>query len=130
MLGDFPHDGFADFQFFHLMEEAPPIELRPLDLAEGEPVIRVIPRYPVCHPLAYLLERSLGTGGLILCALQLNPAWPEARYLLAQVCAYADGRQFRPATPLSEQALASIKTGVMGDALPSLNHSITESLNH
>lgn len=111
MLGDFPHDGFADFQFFRLMEDAPPIELKPLDLAEGDPVIRVIHRYPVCHPLAYLLERAMGTGGLILCALQLNPAWPEARYLLAQVCAYADGKQFQPATPLSEQALASIKTG-------------------
>ncbi|MBI2441513.1 MAG: hypothetical protein HYV35_09095 [Lentisphaerae bacterium] len=113
MLGDFPHAGFADFQFFRLMEEAPPIDLQPLDLAEGEPVIRVIHRYPVCHPLAYLLERSMGTGGLILCALQLNPAWPEARYLLAQLCAYADGRQFQPAAPLSAQALASIKSGTL-----------------
>ncbi|MDD5707029.1 MAG: glycoside hydrolase family 2 TIM barrel-domain containing protein, partial [Kiritimatiellae bacterium] len=74
MLGQFPHAGFADFQFFRLMEDAPPIELRPLDLADDEPVIRVIHRYQVCHPLAYLLERSVGRGGLIVCALELKPA--------------------------------------------------------
>jgi len=108
MLADFPHDGFADFQFFRLMEDAPPIELKPLDLAGGEPVIRVIPRYPVCHPLAYLLERSVGAGGLIVCALQLNPAWPEARYLLSRLCAHIAGAEFRPEYGLSDQALARI----------------------
>jgi hypothetical protein len=118
MLGDFPHDGFADFQFFRIMEGAPPIGLKPLDLADGEPVIRVIHRYPVCHPLAYLLERavgtehSVGTGGLILCALQLNPAWPEARYLLRQLCDYAASNTFRPVLDLSAASLAQLSMGI------------------
>jgi hypothetical protein len=111
MLGDFPHEGFADFQFFRVMEEAPPIELKPLDLAEGEPVIRVIHRYPVCHPLAYLVERSVGQGGIILCAMQLNPAFPEAHYLLKCLCAYAKGRKFRPRHRLSGRAMVRIMEG-------------------
>lgn len=111
MLGDFPHEGFADFQFFRLMEEAPPIELKPLDLADGEPVIRVIHRYPVCHPLAYLLERSVGSGGMILCALHLHPAFPEAGYLLTALCAYAGGGHFHPDCRLSDRAAAQIMKG-------------------
>ena len=30
MLGGFPHEGFADFQFFRLIDEAPPLDLEPL----------------------------------------------------------------------------------------------------
>ncbi len=111
MLGDFLHEGFADFQFFRLMEEAPPIELKPLDLAEGEPVIRVIHRYPVCHPLAYLLERSLGKGGIILTSLRLSPSFPETRRLLANICSYAGGAEFHPQLRLSDEAIAQIMEG-------------------
>lgn len=109
MLGDFPHEGFADFQFFRLMEEAPPIELKPLDLADGEPVIRVIHRYQVCHSLAYLVERFLGKGGLIVCALNLDPALVESRYLLAQIGAYAASKRFQPTIELSDSAISRLQ---------------------
>jgi beta-galactosidase len=115
MLGDFPHDGFADLQFFRMVDDAPPLDLEPLDLHGDSPVIRVIHRYPVLHPLGYLLERKVGRGGLIVCALKLTPSWPEARYLLAQIVAYANGEAFHPATVLSDRA----RDGLMrGTALP------------
>jgi hypothetical protein len=99
-LGDFPHEGFADLQFFRLMEESPPLDLDALGLAKSDPVIRVIHRYPVFHPLAYLMECSVGKGGLVLCAMELNPSWPESRYLLAQLCTRAENKDFRPAAQL------------------------------
>ncbi|MBI4026440.1 MAG: hypothetical protein HY360_15755 [Verrucomicrobia bacterium] len=110
MLGGLPHEGFADLQFFRLIENAPPIDLAPLDLGQAEPVIRVIHRYPVFRPLAYLIEGRCGRGGLILCALDLNPAFPEARYLLCRICEYATGAGFLPAQDLSHAALDRIVT--------------------
>jgi beta-galactosidase len=107
-LGDFPHEGFADLQFFRLMDKSPHLDLARLDLAQSDPVIRVIHRYPVCSPLAYLLERSLGKGGLIISALDLNPSWPEARYLLTQFCVYAGSNRFHPSIELSDTALQHI----------------------
>jgi beta-galactosidase len=107
-LGDFPHEEFSDLQFFRLMETAPPLDLERLDLAQGDPVIRVIHRYPVCRPLAHLLERSVGKGGLIFSALDLKASWPEARYLLTQFGMYAGGERFHPTAELSDTALRNI----------------------
>jgi hypothetical protein len=98
LLGDFPHEGFADLHWFRMIDPAPPLDLAPLELTAGEPAVRVIHRYPVCHPLAYLHEVAVGRGRLILCALALQPEWPEARYLLAQLCAYAQA----PTAPAPE----------------------------
>jgi len=105
MLGDMPHEGFADLQFFRLMNNAPPIDLAPLGLHPGEPVIRVLHRYPVFHPLGYLVERRYGNGGLIVCALDLDPTLPEARCLLGSILRYATGSSFRPEIVLGEGVL-------------------------
>lgn len=105
ILGDLPHEGFADLQFFRMIANSPPLELEPLGLNDGDPVIRVMHSYPVCRSLAYLVERGLGRGGMIICALDLDQSLPEARCLLAGMCEYAAGDQFRPAVALSEASL-------------------------
>ena len=111
MLGGMPHEGFADLQFYRMMGESPSIELESLGLNEGEPVIRVMHSYSICRPLAYLMERRVGQGGVILSALELDQSWPEARYLLAQMCAYATGRAFRPEMELSDEFVEGLMSG-------------------
>ncbi|MCK5327523.1 MAG: hypothetical protein KAR36_02885, partial [Candidatus Latescibacteria bacterium] len=111
MLGGLPHEGFADLQFFRMVADSPPLDLEPLGLGSVEPVIRVMHSYPVCRPLAYIVECSLGEGALILCALNLDQSWPEARHLLAQISAYAAGDRCRPAVELSELAVERILAG-------------------
>lgn len=108
MLGDVPHEGFADLQFYRMIAEAPPLDLEPLGLSAGDPVLRAIHSYPVCYPLGYLLERRLGDGGIIVSALDLNPSYPEARYLLSRICHYAASAEFAPQLELSEDALARL----------------------
>jgi len=108
MLGDIPHDGFADLQLYRLIAESPPIDLLPFGGCCTEPVIRALSTYFVCHPLAYLLEFKVGKGGLIISALDLNRRWPEARYLLASMLRYMTGRKFRPKDTLSQPALQHI----------------------
>lgn len=119
MLGKLPHEGFADIQFYRMIENSPPIDLESLDLAAGDPALRVIHRYPVCRPLGYLVERAHGNGGVIICGLELNPAFIEARYLLQQLCACAAGEAFAPEHALSETAIERI---ISGTALTEFTH--------
>ncbi len=112
LLRDFPHEGFADFQFFRMIENAPPLDIGPLGLADGEPILRVIHRYPVMHPLAYLTARRVGAGGLLLCALELNPDWIEARWLLSALCRRLASDAWRPAAELSAAATETIRQAV------------------
>lgn len=105
MLGDLPHEGFADLQFFRLMEYSPPVDLVGLGLHSGDPVIRVIHRYPVFHPLGYLMERRYGKGGLIISGLDLNQKYPEAKYLLQQMCNYAATADFNQVDAITETSL-------------------------
>lgn len=87
-LDGFPNEGFADLDFYRMIQNAPPMDLKAFELNNDEPVIRVIHRYPVCHPLAYLLERRIGSGRLIICALEFSEKWPEACYLLNTILEY------------------------------------------
>ena len=109
ILDSLPHEGFADLQFFRMMDEAPPLDLKPFGLDKADPIIRVIHRYPVCRPLAYLLERDYGKGGLIISALNLDQNLPEAQWLLASMCEYSAGDEFNPAEKLSQESLISLK---------------------
>ena len=105
MLGDFPHEGFADLQCIRMIDKAPPLDLAPFGLDDADPVIRSIHRYPVCHPLGYLVERRYGKGRLVICALDLNRDLPEARYLLSRIGAHASGPEFAPTDELSGVSL-------------------------
>jgi hypothetical protein len=108
MLGKLPQQGFADWQLFRVMDQSPPIDLAPLGLDDGEPIIRLIHRYNVLHPLGYLLERRVGEGGLIICALGLDPGWTEARWLFGRISDYALSDSFRPARELSGKSIARL----------------------
>ena len=81
IIDGFLHQHFADLNFYRLIQNSPPIDLTGLDLNDRDPIIRVIHRFPTCYPLAYLLERRIGKGHLMICALEFNAQWPEARYL-------------------------------------------------
>jgi hypothetical protein len=108
MLGGFPHEGFADLQFFRMMADSPPLELEPLGLAGADPVIRVMHSFPVARPLGYLAEARVGEGGLVLTALDLDQGLPEARFLLDRIRACAGGPAFDPPLGLDDGALAAI----------------------
>ena len=111
IFGDFPHRGFADLQFFRLMDKAPSVPLEPLGLNGADPVIRVMHSYPVSRSLGYLADAAYGKGRLILCALDLNQEWPEARCLLNRLIAYAAGDSFGPGVTISEEGMLAIMQG-------------------
>ena len=87
MLEALPHEGFADLQLYRLIAPAPPIALEALGLGKVDPVVRVLSTYFVGLPLAYLVEASLGKGGLILCALCLIRDCPKRATCWRRCCA-------------------------------------------
>ncbi len=111
MLGDLPHQGFADLQFFRLIQSSPPIDLEGLGLGRATPVIRVLSTYFVMLPLAYLIEAAVGDGGIILCAIDLDQKLPEARYLLSAMLRHAASDAFRPQARLSDKGLSRLIAG-------------------
>lgn len=111
MLGDLPHQGFADLQLFRPLAQSPPLDLQPLGLNDREPVIRPMHSYPVGRSLGYLVEGAVGAGRLVLCALELNPAWPEARYLLGAICRYLAQDELPECAQLSSAALEALVAG-------------------
>lgn len=121
MLAGFPHEGFADWQFFNLVEKAPPLELEPLGLNGADPVIRVMHSFPVGRSLGYLVEAAVAggpagrRGGLVITALSLEPDRVEARHLLASLIAYASGPDFAPTLELGSEAIEALMEGT---ALP------------
>jgi len=108
MLGDFPHEGFGDLSFYRMMGESAALELIPLGLNAQDPIIRAMHSYPIGRSLGYLTECAVGQGGMVLCALDLNQAWPEARHLLACLCGYLCGDAFAPPMELDEPSLQRI----------------------
>jgi len=117
MLGDFPHEGFADLQLYRLIAESPPLDLDGLGAARKDPVIRSLNTFHLCGALGYLAEFRLGKGGVIVSALGLDQKLPEARYLLAQVLTHAAGGRFRPKDALPriglEHLLAAGRLGLV-----------------
>ncbi len=113
MLGDFPHEGFADLQFYRLIAEAPPLDLNAFAPARPEPVIRSMGSYVTCPSLGYLVEFKVGRGGLVFCALQnLLTACPEGHYLLVNIMRHMVSRQFRPKVELPAGVIEKLSEGV------------------
>ncbi len=108
MLGDLPHEGYADLQFYRPITGAPPLDLEPLGLNDADPVIRVMHSFSVGRSLGYLVERRLGDGTLVLCALKLDQTHAEGRYLLRSICAYLADANPADAREISGDALAHI----------------------
>jgi hypothetical protein len=115
ILGDMPHEGFADLQFYRLFAEHPPLDMAHFGPRGWDPVFRSIHCYPVGRSLGYLAEGAVGAGALILCALNLDQALPEGRYLAGQLAAYAVGEELQPMRALDD---ASIERLVEATAIP------------
>jgi len=109
IFGDFPHEGFADLHFYNMIKDSAPFNIESLGFGRIEPIIRLMHSYLIARPLSYLMEFSLGRGGLILSSLDLNQGFPESRYLLSQMIKYASSEYFSPLSEISEDSLERIK---------------------
>ena len=105
-FGDFPHEDYADMQFFNMISDSPPLDLEPLGLGDGDPIIRMIHGYMISRSLGTLVERSWGENGgrILLCSVDLDCGTPEARYLKSRFYKYLASKKKPDCLPLTDHA--------------------------
>ncbi|HVL26024.1 MAG TPA: glycoside hydrolase family 2 TIM barrel-domain containing protein [Thermomicrobiales bacterium] len=109
-LGEFPHDGASDWQWFHLVDGATAVSLDHLP-RELRPIVTGIDNWNRGKRLGYLLEARVGKGRFLMSTLKLldgYPTRPEAVYLLDTLLGYVASDRFRPETALTLAHLWSI----------------------
>ncbi|MFQ6048309.1 MAG: hypothetical protein ACE5K7_02980, partial [Phycisphaerae bacterium] len=125
-LGDFPHDGFIDFQFCNLIDDCDKIDLDDFPISV-EPIIQGVDkasrdRFDVftfklrelqpgwtMRKFAYLFELAVGSGRLLVCGFNftgLGRAIPEVCGLFEALVSYVRSDEFRPSWSISPERLA------------------------
>jgi hypothetical protein len=127
-LGDFPHEGFCDFQFLKLIRRAKSFWLDRLP-ARPRPIIRAIDNFWHGNNKAYLVEFRVGQGRVLATTLNFTQHLgraPEADYLLNQFIRYVKGPEFSPRTAFSA---AQLRTSIeqFARALPELIKQIGDA---
>lgn len=108
IFGDFPHENFADLQFFNMIAESPPIDLEAFDLNDFDPLMRMIHNYQVGRSLGQLIERKIGKGLIIICSLNLDQRRIEASYLFSNICEYMRIADYEKIKPISQKAIQNL----------------------
>jgi hypothetical protein len=117
-LRDFPHDAFADLQFFNLIDGAVPIpldtwstKLRPI-VGGIRTTAAFLSKTKNLSRLGYVFEVKVGTGRLLVTSLRfrdhLDEAYPEVIALFDGLLRYATGPEFNPAVDGSEENLKEL----------------------
>jgi hypothetical protein len=118
-LGDFPNQGFADLQFYNLLNGASPI---PLDAwpAELKPIVGAIrttsgflSQEKGLSRVGYVFQARVGAGELLVTSPGLwnhyDDLHPEAIYLFDRLLRYASSSNFAPGVEVSNALLQSLQ---------------------
>ncbi|MFH1025015.1 MAG: sugar-binding domain-containing protein [Planctomycetota bacterium] len=125
LMAAFPHEGFCDYQFYHLIMDPrtkPDVYSDYRDLVgvggvafglEGirtriQPIIRVYHRKANA---AYMFEARVGQGRLLATTLRLAETvnlFPESAYLFERVLRYVTGNHFDPKTRLAPGEMSKL----------------------
>ena len=116
-LAGFPHEGFADLQFYSLMEHATPLELD--KLSRLQPIMggirtraAFLSKAKDLSRVGYILEARVGAGRMLITTLRigslLDDAHPEAVYLFDRLLRYCLSDAFQPRTEISAETLTQV----------------------
>ncbi len=114
-LRDFPHDGWCELNFVHLIAGVYPLMLDPYYPARIDPIIRSIGHHRSMADKAYLFEAAVGKGALLATSLKIRGTFDshiETRYLMQCLLAYATGSDFKPKRRIDASKLAAAVTGL------------------
>ena len=88
----FPAEGFADWQFFPMMDQSYSI-VYDSDMPEFKVLFELIPSFKRIRHKTMLTEFQVGQGRLMLCSLHLNEDDPAGSYLKYLLLEYLSGDQ-------------------------------------
>ena len=103
----FPHEGFCDWQFATMLNQATPVQFNHLEV-RFDPIIEVASSYKYIRKQALVFEWRVGQGRLLVCGLNLNNADPAGAYFHQILLDYAAGDHFQPQTQVTLEILAKM----------------------
>jgi len=106
-LGDFPHEGFCDMQFFPMIYRANSLQFAyfPKDV---EPVIRTIDSFWRGTSKGYMAELGVGKGRIFISTLNLTQSFERSsstRYMFNNILNYVSGDDFDPEVKIGKSEL-------------------------
>jgi len=108
-LAGFPTDSHGDWQWFHLLTHSKALILD--SLPQGfRPILQVIDNYERSHRLGTILEAKVGSGKMVLCAIDLPSLQdkPEGRQMLSSLLRYMNSPRFKPSQHLAFSELEAV----------------------
>lgn len=103
LLKHFPHDRYANWHWYHLVNERVALNLELLP--DVKPIIEVIDNFNRAKRLAYAFEFQLGKGKVFVSSLNITNTntmkLPEVQQMLFDTINYLTGDEFTPRVPLT-----------------------------
>jgi hypothetical protein len=103
-LRRFPHSGWCELQFLHLISGVWPLDLDAFQPAKIDPIVRCIGHHKTMRNQAYLFEVTMGRGAFVATTFDIArtfAARPETQYLVDELLRYCLSTEFKPRNELS-----------------------------
>lgn len=100
----FPHDGFADWQFYPMMTGSHSLVTNP-EMPEYQPVLELIPSFKLIKRKSLLSEFKVGSGRLMVCGFRLTDEDPAAVWMKQILLEYLEQQDYAPAPEWSVEQL-------------------------
>ena len=107
LLAEMAPAGFADWQFFHLLDGAAAMDFTASPLP-FRPLIEYIPSFKLARRKTPLCEMTVGRGRLLMCGLRFESFDPAARYLHARMLDYLASAAAPQAPAVPPETLKSL----------------------
>lgn len=100
----FPHDNFADWQFYELMTNSKSL-VNDNDMPEFKPLFELIPSFKLIKHKSLLSEYKIGKGRLIIAGFNFDKNNPASEYLKGLILQYLNGKNYIDAPEWDEEKL-------------------------
>ena len=107
LLADLAPEGFADWQFFTMLNGATAMDFTRSPLP-FHPLIEYIPSFKLVRRKTPLCEVTVGKGRLMMCGLRFESFDPAARYLRARILRYLASETLPDAPQASPETLLTL----------------------
>ncbi len=104
LMANMAHQGFADWQFFTLLQDAVSLDFTGSELPFA-PIMEYIPSYKRAHLKTPLCEYRIGKGRVLMCGLRFEKYDPAGNWLFREIIEYLAGA--------NETTAVQIDAGVM-----------------
>ena len=101
----FPHDGFADWQFYPMMSGSHSLISDP-EMPEYRPILELIPSFKLIKRKSLLSEFQVGAGRLMVCGFRLADDDPAAVWMKHILLEYLEKHDYAPAPEWPPEKLA------------------------